>query len=250
MEFFIQVLINGTILGFYYAVMILGFLVIWGVMGVINLAHGEFLMLGAYLTWVMNRIFGWEPFVALLVMMPVMFVLGYIIQRLLINRIIERPHLVALLVTFGLGIIISNAVKLIFSADIRVTETALSGAWHLSEKVTIPVTKFFVMLAAILIMIGLYAFLYATRLGKSIRAAAQNKEAARMVGIEINQIYALTFAICIALTGAAGGLISSTQAVFPFMGAAFHAEGLRHYGYVRVGKYSRRFARWRRVCYG
>lgn len=221
MDLFLQTVINGITLGTYYAAMMLGFSVIWGVMGVINLAHGDFLMLGAYITWVLNKIYGWEPFVALLVVMPLMFVLGYVLQITLVNRVVERPPLIALLMTFGLGIIIANVVKLIFSVDLRVTETALSGAWHLGEKVTVPVTKFFVMLAAILMMGGLYAFLHKTRLGKSIRAAAQNKEAARMVGIEINQIYALTFAICIALTGVAGGLISSTRAVFPFMGAPF-----------------------------
>jgi branched-chain amino acid transport system permease protein len=170
---------------------------------------------------VLNKIYGWEPFVALLVVMPLMFVLGYLLQLLLINRVVERPPLIALLLTFGLGIIIANIVKVIFTVDLRVTETALSGAWHLSDNVTVPVTKFFVMLAALLMMAGLYVFLQFTRPGKSIRAAAQNKEAARMVGIEINQIYALTFAISIALTGVAGGLISSTRAVYPFMGGAF-----------------------------
>lgn len=217
MDQFLQALINGVMLGGFYAVMVLGFSIIWGVMGVINLAHGELIMVGAYITWVLNKQFGVDPFLALAIVMPIMFVLGYILQRVLINRVIERPHLIALLVTFGLAIIIANVVKLIYTASPRITETELGGFWEVGN-VTIPVTKFYILIAALIIMGALHTFLQRTRLGKSIRAAAQNKEAARIVGIEIGRVYAITFAICVAITGAAGVLISPTQAVFPFMG--------------------------------
>ena len=219
MEQFIQTAINGLMLGGFYGVMVLGFSVIWGVMGVINLAHGEFIMLGAYMAWILNTRFNWDPFLAPIVVIPVMFVIGYILQRVLINRIVERSHLVSLLVSFGLGIMMANIVKLIFSADPRITQTALSGFWPVGN-VTIPKTKSGILVAALIIMFALHLFLQRTRLGKSIRAAAQNREAARMVGIEIKTVYALTFAICIALTGVAGVLISPTQAIFPFMGAS------------------------------
>lgn len=217
MDQFIQTSINGLMLGGFYGVMVLGFSVIWGVMGVINLAHGEFVMLGAYLAWILNSQLGWDPFVAPAVVIPLMFALGYILQRILINRIVDRSHLISLLVSFGLGIIMANVVKLIFTADPRLTETALSGFWPVGN-VTVPKTKSGILVAALIIMITLHLFLQRTRLGKSIRAAAQNREAARMVGIEIKTVYALTFAICIALTGVAGVLISPTQAIFPFMG--------------------------------
>ncbi len=219
MEQFAQALINGVMLGGFYSVMVLGFSVIWGVMRVINLAHGELIMVGAYITWVLNKSYGMEPFAALIIVMPIMFVLGYVLQRILMNRVVERPYLISLLVTFGLSIIISNTVKLIYSADPRITTTALSGFWRVSENITIPITKTYIMLSALVIMSSLHLFLQYTRMGKSIRAAAQNREAARIVGIEIKQVYALTFAICIALTGAAGMLISPTQAIYPFMGA-------------------------------
>ena len=217
MDQFLQALINGIMLGGFYGVMVLGFSVIWGVMGVINLAHGEFVMVGAYITWVLNKQFGWDPFWALIVVIPLMFVLGYVLQHILINRLVERPHLISLLVTFGLSIIIANIVKLVYTASPRVTDTALKGFWRVGG-VTFPITKTYILLAALIIMVTLYLFLQHTRMGKSIRAAAQNKEAARMVGIEIGKVYALTFGICIALTGAAGMLISPTQAIFPFMG--------------------------------
>lgn len=219
MDQFMQAVVNGVMLGGFYAAMVLGFSIIWGVMGVINLAHGEFVMAGAYFTWVMNRQYGWEPFAVLLLVTPVFFVAGYILQRVLINRIIERPHLISLLVTFGLSIIIANSYKLVYTATPRTVDSALSGFWRFGE-VTIPRTRSFVMLAALVIMTLLFLFLQYTRLGKSIRAAAQNREAARIVGIEINSVYAITFAICIAITGAAGMLASPTQPIYPFMGPA------------------------------
>jgi len=219
-ELLIQTLINGVLIGGVYAVMMLGFSVIWGVMGVINLAHGEFLMVGAYITWVLNKSYGWEPFIALVVVMPIMFIFGYVIQRILINRVIERPILISLLVTYGLGIAMASSVKLIYTANPRITETVLTGYWEMGN-VVLPVTKTYVLFFALVMMIGLYLLLQRTRFGKSVRAAAQSKEAARMVGIEIDKVYALTFAICIALTGAAGMLISPHSSINPFMGVTW-----------------------------
>jgi len=215
---FLQALINGVMLGAFYAAMMLGFSVIWGVMGVINLAHGEFIMLGAYTTWVLNKDFGWEPFYAIVLVFPLLFIVGYIVQRVLINRVVDQPILVSLLVTFGLSIMIANAVKLAYSADPRLTDTRFGGVWNVGN-VTIPVTKTIILGLALVIMASLWAFLNGTRTGKAIRAAAQNKQAARIVGIDINKIYALTFGICIAITGVAGTMISPTLAVHPFMGA-------------------------------
>lgn len=219
-ELLIQTLINGVLIGGIYAVMMLGFSVIWGVMGVINLAHGDFLMVGAYLTWVLNKNYGWEPFVALVVVMPVMYVFGYFIQRILINRVIEKPILISLLVTYGLGIAMASSVKLIYTANPRITETALTGYWEIGN-VVLPITKTYVLVGAMIMMTGLYLLLQRTRFGKSIRAASQSKEAARIVGIEIDKVYAITFAICIALTGAAGMLISPHSSINPFMGSAW-----------------------------
>ena len=220
MDQFMQAVINGIMLGGFYAVMVLGFSIIWGVMGVINLAHGEFVMIGAYITWYLNKMYGWEPFATLLVVIPVMFLLGYILQKILINRVIERPYLISLLVTFSLSIIISNTFKLIFTATPRTVDTMLSGFWRVGESVTVPITKTYLIVAALIIMGALHLFLQRTRLGKSIRAAAQNREAARIVGIEIGAVYAITFAICIAITGTSGTLISPIQAIYPFMGAS------------------------------
>lgn len=219
-DLLLQTIINGILIGGIYAAMMLGFSVIWGVMGVINLAHGDFLMVGDYLTWILNKSYGWEPFAALVVVMPVMYLFGYVLQRVLINRVIEKPILISLLVTYGLGIAMASTVKLIYTANPRITNTAFSGYVEFGD-VVLPMAKFLVLIGALIMMAGLYLFLQRTRMGKSIRAAAQSKEAARMVGIEIDRVYAITFAICIALTGAAGMLISPHSSINPFMGSAW-----------------------------
>jgi len=201
-----------------YTILVLGFSIIWGVLGVINLAHGEFVMLGAYAAWFANDQWGIDPFLAAPVIFLLMMVVGYLVQVILVNRVVDRSHLVSLLVMFGVSIILQNLMKIIFSADFRRNSTSLGGSWKITDGLTIPVTKFFVLLSAIAVLILLSLFLQRSRLGKSIRAAAQNREAARIVGIDIKRVYAITFAVCIGLTGLAGALISPILAVQPFQG--------------------------------
>ena len=220
MDQFSQALVSGLLLGGFYAVMVLGFSVIWGVMGVINLAHGEFLMIGAYLAWGLSRLFGLDPFASLALILPLMFLVGYLLQVVLINRIVERPHLMTLLVTFGVSIALANLFKILFTSDPRNVAVAYNGSVQLVG-VTFPIVKTIIFGAALLIMTCLHLFLQRSRLGKSIRAAAQNKTAARIVGVDINRVYAITAGICIALTAAAGAMLSPTQAIFPFMGPPF-----------------------------
>ena len=220
MDQLLQALVSGLLLGGFYAVMVLGFSVIWGVMGVINLAHGEFLMIGAYMAWGLFRLLGLDPFASLLIILPLMFLIGYLLQVVLLNRILERPHLMALLVTFGVSIALANLFKIVFTSDPRNVPVAYNGSWELAG-ITFPIVKTIIFFVALLIMLGLQLFLQRSRLGKSIRAASQNKNAARIVGVDINRTYAITAGICIAITAGAGAMISPTQAIFPFMGAPF-----------------------------
>ncbi|MDE0654407.1 MAG: branched-chain amino acid ABC transporter permease [bacterium] len=218
MSYFAQALINGVALGGMYTILVLGFSVIWGVMGVINLAHGEFVMVGAYLAWMASDFWDVDPFVSAPVVFCVMVLFGYLVQRLLVNRIINRSSLVSLLVMFGVSIILQSVMKVSFSADFRLANTDLDGAWRLADRLTIPVTRFWVLVVAVGVTVALSLFLGRSRLGKSIRAAAQNREAARIVGVDIDKVYAVTFALCIGLTGVAGALISPLLAVQPFQG--------------------------------
>jgi len=199
--------------------MVLGFSIIWGVMGVINLAHGEFIMLGAYLAWYANREWDVEPLVAAGPIFIIMFGFGFLLQKVLVNKVINRPHLVSLLVMFAVSIVLSNAVKLIFDADFRRVQSSIQrGFWEIGGGVTVPRKGTVVLLVAILVLVALQLFLNRTRLGKSIRAAAQNREAAQIVGIDIRWVYAFTFALCIGLTAVAGVMTSPIIPIFPFMG--------------------------------
>ena len=213
-----QAIVNGIALGGMYAVLVLGFSIIWGVMGVINIAHGEFVMVGAYLAWLGNDLWGIDPFVSVPAVFILMMALGYVVQRGLVNHVINRPHLVSLLVMFGLAIILQNAMKLIFSADFRRASTSLDGSWRVTDTLTVPVTKFWILVIALGILGCLGLLLTRTRLGKGIRAAAQNREAAGIVGIDVGKVYLITFAICIGITGVAGAMVSPVLAVQPFQG--------------------------------
>ncbi len=217
---FLQALLNGILVGGFYGFMVLGFSIIWGVMGIINLAHGEYVMMGAYFAWAMFRAFGIDPFVSALLVFPIMFVVGYVLQWLIINRVVERPHLISLLLNFGISISIANIYKLIYKADYRSVTVAYAGSFQLAG-FTFPTVKTIIFFAALLIMVGLHLFLHRTRVGKSIRAAAQNKEAARIVGIDVHRVYAITAGICIGLTAVAGAMIAPIQPIFPFMGPIF-----------------------------
>ncbi len=213
-----QALINGIALGGMYSILVLGFSIIWGVMGVINFAHGEFVMIGAYLAWVAAEFWSVDPFVSAPLVFGIMLALGFGIQRLVVNRVIDRSHLTSLLVMFGVSIVLQNVMKLIFSADFRRTDTALGGAWEVTRGITIPVTRFWILIVALAVAALLTLLLQHTRLGRSIRAAAQNREAARIVGVDVSRVYAITFAICLGITGLAGALISPVLAIQPFQG--------------------------------
>ncbi len=220
MTTFLQALINGIATGGMLTLMVLGFSIIWGVMGVINLAHGEFIMVGAYMAWFANDRWDIEPLVSAVPIFLIMFVVGFILQKVLVNRVIDRTHLVSLLVMFSVSIVIANTVKLIFDADFRRVQSSIQrGFWSVGDSLTIPRKGTVVLIVALLVLVALQVFLQKTRLGKSIRAAAQNREAAQIVGIDIKWVYAFTFAMCIGITAVAGALTSSIIPVFPFMGA-------------------------------
>lgn len=220
MNEFLQTIINGISTGGMLTLMVLGFSIIWGVMGVINFAHGEFIMLGAYMAWYANSEWGVEPLVSAGPVFLIMFAVGFILQKVLVNRVIDRSHLVSLLVMFAVSIVISNAVKLGFDADFRRVRSSIQkGFWAIGDNLTIPKKGTVVLIIALLVLTALQLFLQHTRLGKSIRAAAQNREAAQIVGIDIKWVYAFTFALCIGITAVAGAMTSPIIPVFPFMGA-------------------------------
>lgn len=367
-EFFIQLLINGFLLGAFYATTALGFSIIWGVMRLINLAHGEFLMMGAFVAWfffnpqreqdltiaantdttwvtplalgvfciiiglivanatlrdrldnltqqrgiaiggglvvaaliyfiwrgaefpevnisMMNTLtvglvlslgfmishlfltkslewgtiwqrravgygsgllitlilrFSWEsaglpqldPFFTLPILFIIFFAMGYVLQNGFFNRLIGGPYLTMLLVTFAVSIMLQNLGLMIYAGDPRRINLEYGSAFTLFGSVTVPPVRLIMLVVAILMIVGLVLFLRYTRTGYAIRAAAQNEMAARLMGIDINEVYAITFGISLALTAMAGAMMGTFQPITPVDGPAFT---LRAFSIVALG---------------
>jgi branched-chain amino acid transport system permease protein len=217
----LQVLVNGILLGGLYACIAIGFSLIWGVMNLINMAHGSFVLLGAYLTATLNQLCGIDPFLAIPESAAALFVFGYLVQRHVINRVIEGSVFTTLILTFGLNMLLVNLLLVVFTADLRaITVPYGVGGWHL-RGLHIPYVRVAVFAMALALTGGLALFVAHTRLGAAIKATSFDVDAARLVGIDVAHIYALTFAIGAAMAGAAGSLIAVALAFSPVLGDAY-----------------------------
>jgi branched-chain amino acid transport system permease protein len=223
-DLLIQVLINGVLLGGFYAIMALGLALVWGVLNIVNLAHGAFIMLGAYLSWYLYQYAGIDPFIGLPLNAVIMFAVGYALQRGLLNLIVRAPMFNTLLITFGIEVVLTYLAQLVFSADFRTINPPYAGDNITLGTVVIPNVRLFAFGAAIVLTLAMWAFLLRTRLGRAIRATAQNLVAARLYGVEPRHLYAMTFGIGIGLAGAAGALYGVTSQVNPYIGASLTAK--------------------------
>jgi branched-chain amino acid transport system permease protein len=224
LDLFAQVLANGVLLGGLYAIMALGLALVWGVLNIVNLAHGAFIMLGAYLSWTLYTFLGIDPFVGLPITAVVMFALGYALQRGLLNLLVRAPMFNTLLLTFGLEVVLTYLAQLVFSADFRTINPAYAGASMTLGPVTIPVARLAAFGAAIVLTVGMWQFLLHTRLGRAIRATAQNLVAARLYGVEPMHLYSVTFGLGMALAGMAGTLYGTVSQINPYIGTSLTAK--------------------------
>ncbi len=224
MDLLAQILINGVLLGGLYAIMALGLALVWGVLNIVNLAHGAFIMLGAYLSWHLYRYLGIDPFLGLPITAIVMFAFGYAIQRGLLNLVVRAPMFNTLLITFGLEVVLTYLAQIAFSADFRTINPSYSGSSIALGPVVVPTVRLMAFGVAIVLTVGMWVFLLRTRLGRSIRATAQNLVAARLYGVEPRHLYAMTFGIGIGLAGVAGGLYGTVSQINPYIGATLTAK--------------------------
>lgn len=220
MDLLIQVLANGILQGGLYAAMALGLALAWGVLNIVNLAHGGLIMVGGYVSWLTFTQWHLDPFLGLPLTAAVMFCLGYALQRGVFNLIVRAPMFMTLLITFGVDVILSYLAQLVFSADFRTINPAYSGHNVSWLGATIPVVRLAAFAIAIGLTLALWFFLLHTRLGRAIRACAQNLSAARLYGVEPRHLYAVTFGLAAALAGAAGGLYGTVSQVTPYIGGA------------------------------
>lgn len=224
MDLLVQVLINGVLLGGFYAIMALGLALVWGVLNIVNLAHGAFIMLGAYLSWYLYQYGGIDPFIGLPLNAVIMFAVGYAMQRGLLNLIVRAPMFNTLLITFGIEVVLTYLAQLVFTADFRTINPPYAGDNITLGSVVIPDVRLFAFGAAIVLTLAMWVFLLRTKLGRAIRATAQNLVAARLYGVEPRHLYAMTFGIGIGLAGAAGALYGVTSQINPYIGASLTAK--------------------------
>lgn len=182
MDLFLQVLINGILQGGLYAIMALGLALVWGVLNIVNLAHGAFIMVGAYISWYTFTWLGLDPFLGLPLTAVIMFAVGYATQRGILNLIAKAPMFNTLLITFGLEVVLTYLAQLVFSADFRTINPSYSGHNVSLLGLTIPLVRLAAFGVAIFLTLAMWYFLLRTRLGRAIRATAQNLSAARLHG--------------------------------------------------------------------
>jgi branched-chain amino acid transport system permease protein len=221
MTIFMQSLISGILIGGVYALIGIGLTIIFGVMRVINFAHGDLLMLGMYGTYYLFTLFNIDPFVSIVITIPIMFLYGGLLQKLFINRILGSLPQNQILLTIGLGLIMSNTVMLAFTSDYKILSTDYSSSSFdiMGISISSPLVISFAITVAI--TTALYWFLMKTDTGQAIRATAQDREAAQLMGINVKRMSIIAFGLGASLAGTAGALISPTYYIFPQVGSAF-----------------------------
>jgi branched-chain amino acid transport system permease protein len=216
-----QIAVNALLLSGILALVALGFSLVWGIMNIVNLSHGAFIVVGAYLTFWMHELWKVDPFLSIPISMAVLFGLGFLVQRSLINQIIRAPLLATFLLTFGLEILIVNLLNFFFKADTRSVTTAYSGTGFTLGTVRVPYIRLGALAVSIVLVLALGAFLNRSRLGRAIRGTGMDIDAARLTGVKVTTIYALTFAIGASLAGAAGSLLSMVVPFDPNLGGGY-----------------------------
>jgi branched-chain amino acid transport system permease protein len=201
------VVLGGVMQGGVYAMFAVGLTLIFGVMRIINAAHGEMVMMGAYLTWVAFFYLGVDPLLSLLFTLPLAFVFGVAVQKLLLNPAVGQPELTGLLITFGLGLTMVYLAELIFTTDFRTIPYA-PGAVQLTKNITVGQNRVISFAMAVVITTTVFLFLKLHRLGKAVRATAFNAEVAMVCGINVRRIYLVTTGLAAALAAAGGALVS------------------------------------------
>ena len=214
-----QVIVSGILAGSLYALVALGLGLIFGVMRVINIAHGPLLMLGAYTTYFLTTRLNMNPLLTVPVAMAALFVVGVLLQRGLVDRVVDAPELSSLLLTFGISIALVNLAQLAFTSDLRAVEY-ITGAWVLGGLAfSKPRVIAFVFAAGVTALS--FLLLKFTRLGKAIRATSQSREVAMVCGVDVGRIHMLTFGLGAALAAAGGALLAVIVAIQPEMGGVW-----------------------------
>ena len=221
---FTQTIVSGILIGGLYAIIGIGMSLIMGVMKIINLAHGELLMVAMYITYWLFTLLHIDPYLSLFFSMPALFILGVLIQRYLVSRVTKAKAILPenqVILTVGIAMVLTNLVRLLFTSNYRSVKTSYSDKTFFLGPISISVPLLVAFGIAVLLTFFSYIFLIKTDMGKSIRAVAQDRDAALLMGINADRISAITFGIGAALAGAAGSLLIPMYYLFPDIGGMF-----------------------------
>jgi len=221
LDIYLNVAVGGILTGLVYGLMALGLSVIFGVVRVVNFAHGEMMAIAMYIAIVLFAAFKLDPLIMLLPIAAVLFVFGYALQRGLINRFITQPEHSQFLLMVAIAIILTNVQLIMFGPDARNVQTTYAFDSYQIGRIIIDANKLYAALAALVVAAALLGFFRFTRTGTAIRACADNYTGARVVGLDVEKLYALTFALGSACVGAAGVMLILILDVTPALGPVY-----------------------------
>ena len=216
----VQASLDGILLGILFALIAYGMALQWGVMNIINIAQGDLVILGGYIAYTMY-LAGIHPAWGVIVSPIIMFFIGVLLYKLVINKVVDRDLFISILATFGIAIVMQQLMNFIFGADVVVAQSEYGTTMLFDNSVTLPNSKIFSAFISVLYAIGLVVYMKKSKLGRAIRATAQNARAAKILGVDTEKVYAATFGINAALCGIAGALISITLTLHPYVGLPY-----------------------------
>ena len=215
-----QAVVNGLVIGSLFALAAYGMAMVWGVMKIINVAQGEFVILGGYVAFFLYQN-GVHPIWGVPVAAVLLFILGWALYRAVIWRIVERDLFISILATFGISIMIQQLMNLAFTADVQVADAGWDTASLFDNSLSVPHVRFVAFIVAAVVTVAAVLFINKSKIGRAIRATAQNARAAKVLGVNTDRVYAMTFAINASLCGVAGALAAMTFTIHPYIGLPY-----------------------------
>jgi len=216
----VQASLDGILLGILFALIAYGMALQWGVMNIINIAQGELVIMGGYVAYFMY-VMGIHPAFGIIVSPIIMYFVGWGLYKLVINKVVDRDLFISILATFGISILTQQLMNFIFGADVVVAQSNFGTTMFFEGMVTLPNAKIFAAVVSVVFAVGLVMYMRKSRLGRAIRATAQNSRAAKILGVDTEKVYAATFGINASLCGVAGSLIAITFTLHPYVGLPY-----------------------------
>ncbi len=216
----VQASMDGILLGILFALIAYGMALQWGVMNIIIIAQGDLVIMGGYIAYFMY-VAGIHPAFGIIVSPIIMYFVGWGLYKLVINKVVDRDLFISILATFGISILMQQLMNFVFGADVVVAQSNFGTTMLFDNSVTLPNSKIFSAIVSVVFAIFLIIYMKRSKLGRAIRATAQNARAAKILGVDTEKVYAATFGINAALCGVAGALIAITFTLHPYVGLPY-----------------------------